>query len=1303
MPIRAAAVSPFDLMSRVVAIVLILAYSAASIAYGQVAAQNNGLAAIEPDPSDALFPGCAALKTDAEYERILKRADEYVADGRTDLAVVLWQKVLDEAGDTLAADGIVQPLSPSSSPLVIYRPIRQRVEKQLLRLPASALAAYRTSADADARALLAAAQSEHDEKALTNIVRRYFLSNSGGHAALNLAGLALDRHDFLTAMQLLQRLLEHPDFSLAKPPVLARLAVAAAHLNDKPLAQQAQQQLAASDGSAANEKLAELIATEMTAALERNKSSKQPAAWPMLFGNSARTGLMPSVPPSILEGPLTESWIHELAIPSTDNAALPPLHRRGDENSTAMLDAATKAARSDLVRQWRLGGWRPTGRLLFDGGRVLMKSSDRLECFNANAASNQPLWQSAWRNVYELDPLSRQFTRLAGAGPQPVVQPQARLNSRQAIWAFGDRVHQSMAVAERVVYSLEGRRATAAQQQPEQRRLFADSASRRTRTNWLTAYEASGGKAIWTRPAAEDEKAAEAEVGFLAAPIECSRMLLAPVTEGGAVWLLALDKLTGQTIRKTFLCDEPQGGVSPWAEIVMAAEGSELYLSCGCGVVFAVSAIDGNVRWAVRYGRALLKRDASRDAAAGPSDSNSAAAAQGWDDDVVIVHNTTLLIMASDSDRLLALDRRTGRRLWESPRVSPLGAAASYCLGATEDALFVAGKNVVRKYDIATGRLVAEQPVSDSFARGCLTSTAVLIPADDEILEFDLNLAATRQSKLALTSPEPVGNLFSDGERLWVVGAARIYTLATVRNRLDQLEQRIAASDIEARFERAQLYRIQNEFKKVSGELTAAFAALAERKSPREAAQRVFLELAELRLAQDQPLITLKIIAGLPLASSTIALDAETQQLKRDLVASALASIRQHPPAGSAVSLSDNSALFDEDYLMTAAAAAMDRAATNADAALLSQSVESGTTAARLMSIGALTRIAPEKAARPLADLLRDRDDRVRLASARALASSGERRGVLQTLVELLQSPHLTVRSRAHHTLQALTGQSLPFPADGAADDRDASARAWREWVQTHSATANLKLPLEQRATPLGRLLVASSNLLIELGAQHKERWRFSLPGAAWGCEGLPNGHRLVAINSHSMVIEYDEAGKEVWRKDRLPAPPTTVQRLNSGATLVACGNAHQIVEIARDGATTTVNVPGCPISAQRLDSGNTLVALQDLQRVVEVNSIGRTVWEIETTSEPAHACRLENGNTLVTLAQARKVVEYDVTGKNILWMSAIPLINPAAAQRLSNGNTLVADHTGVIEIDASGNQAVWRHRQPQAIGFSSF
>jgi hypothetical protein len=203
----------------------------------------------------------------------------------------------------------------------------------------------------------------------------------------------------------------------------------------------------------------------------------------------------------------------------------------------------------------------------------------------------------------------------------------------------------------------------------------------------------------------------------------------------------------------------------------------------------------------------------------------------------------------------------------------------------------------------------------------------------------------------------------------------------------------------------------------------------------------------------------------------------------------------------------------------------------------------------------------------------------------------------------------------------------------------------------------------------------------------------------------LPNGHRLVAVTSHAMIVEYDETGKEVWRRDRLPSPPTSVQRLDNGNTLITCGNVQQIIEVAPDNSiVATITVPGHPISAQRLDNGNTLVALQQTQRVVEVDRSGKILWEARTGGNPPwHASRLDSGNTLVTLTQARKVVEYDPTGKTVVWNTQVPLSNPYVAQRLANGNTIVADQLGVHVIEASGKKELFKLPQQQVRGLSSF
>ena len=91
------------------------------------------------DVAEKHFPGGAALKTDPEQQRLLKRAEQCVEDGRLDLAAVLWQKVLDEAGDTLMYPRRLGPY------VHLYTSLAEHVERTLSKLPPLALATYRIS------------------------------------------------------------------------------------------------------------------------------------------------------------------------------------------------------------------------------------------------------------------------------------------------------------------------------------------------------------------------------------------------------------------------------------------------------------------------------------------------------------------------------------------------------------------------------------------------------------------------------------------------------------------------------------------------------------------------------------------------------------------------------------------------------------------------------------------------------------------------------------------------------------------------------------------------------------------------------------------------------------------------------------------------------------------------------------------------------------------------------------------------------------------------------------------------------
>ncbi|MEX2173109.1 MAG: PQQ-binding-like beta-propeller repeat protein [Pirellulaceae bacterium] len=1263
---------------------------------------------------DRHFPSGAALKTDPEQQRLLTRAEQCVADGRLDLAAVLWQKVLDEAGDTLMVTRF-RPATATGSPLMMYGSLSETVERTLGKLPPEALRTYRIAADGEAQGVLASAGPDREEEALTQVVRRFFLSSHGDDAAYRLACLALDRHDFVGASRLLTKIIErHPDPSMPRGDLLLRLAVASARIGDKSAADESLAKIASAPGSRPASELVALVRQDAAQAVTLASVARGATGrnWHMALGSSARTGHMPALPADATSRTLSELWAEEYPLAMTGAAAANPyggmplggLVVLGGGRVRQQPNQPQAISREDMVAQWRENGWKPTPQLLFDDGKVYIKSPDRLMCYSTQSLGETPVWRSLWSNQYELDGMSQMLAMLAmnmGYGNQLPTNNNPKTSAE--VLLFGDRVHQSMSIAGDTIYSLEGKAISEAESKQNARpaKPFQWGVTpRRTRTNWLTAYGAAGGKMKWTRTASDEDKEGGSDVGFLAAPVPCGNLLLVPITDGGTIWLFALSPGDGATVWKSYLCDEPQGGAAPWSPVAIAVDGREAYLTCGCGVIFAVDGVAGSIRWAIRY-----QRDGKQNNVMRQYGYNAAATLDlsGWDDDVVIPYGQALIVMSSDCDKLLAIDRRTGELLWASPR-----AEADYCLGVHGRGLFVAGKNVVRRYDIPSGRLVWVKEVEDSLGRGCVTGDAVYLPVKDSIVKFDVEKGGELvQVGVAQTNDDPVGNLFSDGEKLWVAGAGRVYAMTTLEHRLHKLAEQIAAGDPAAQLNRMRLYYKQKQMRLALADLRGAYALFQAQLTPDEAALRLFEAMQELKLSQSQPLVALDLVAELFVTGdSPPTLGKQATQRRSDLLAAAIGSLRQAKTAGSLRRLLSVAPLIEDEYLVLSASQAVDATAGQAqtDLADLRAALAGGQPTAQMISIRALARLAPDEAKNSLATLTVTGDDRVRLAAARALGNLGDRR-VLETFVALLESDSSRVRARSHQSLRGLTGQQLDFAPDGKPESRAASASAWRLWVKTEGAKIKLVLPLTEQPVLLGRTLYVSQtqSLLIELDADKKKRWETRLSGPAWGCQGLPNGHRLVAMYAQKLVVEYDSEGNEIWRKEGLPGPPYSVQRLDDGNTLVACADIHKIVEIAPDGTLKQTTVQGRPMSAQRLASGNTLVALQQGNRVVEVDRAGKIVWEARTGNGPAHAVRLENGNTLVCLVNTRQVVEYDASGKNIVWRSTVPLANPYGAQRLPSGNTLVADFQGLHEVDPTGTQVRWQQRQPNITGISSF
>ncbi len=1298
----------------------------------------------------------ASLKTDAELDRLLKRADEFAEEGRYDLAVVLWQKVLDGSADTvMTREEWLHKTSKHEYRK--YRSVSEEIERSLAKLPANGLRVYRATADGEAKAILAASeddprslgghwQEEHAaawvnvptgpaplsrrEQALAEVVRRFFLSSHGDDAAFELACLEMERYEFVGASRLLNKLLhEYPDSDVAEGQILLRLAVANGRIGDRDTARQV---LATLQTSAdANLQHVSLVEHDVERSLgQRSHVAAQtkadsPGGWRMRLGGPSRTGHMKALPPGTTNSPLTELWSKPLDVmpaktaakqaTSTSAAALvrnglaPPqviqlgggrlvanqvvlrggvvLRSTSSYGSQTTTPAAVSP--SSMIEHWKKAGWNLTGALLLDRRHVFFKDKDRLIC--CDAATGEVSWMGR-RNQYRLD--SPSTGRLRVVGLRISYQASGQPMSAAEIALFGDRVPQSMSIVGDLILNLEGRLLElesdwAANSSQTARLRPGSSAAYAMRTNWLSAYDVPSGKLKWYRSAGDEQDASNLGVRFLAAPVPYADLLLAPVANGGQLWVYGMTADDGKTVWKAFLCDEPPGGRPRWSPVGMAVAGGDAYVASGAGAVFALDAATGTVRWVQTYPRTSLS---------------------GFREDVVIPQHRQLVVMCSDYDHLVAFDRRTGDLLWESPmnpstNPSTGDSPSAYCLGVVADDLYVGGKNNLRRYDVAGGRLVWETKIEDSLGHGILTETAIYAPLHDAILQIDLKTGA-ELGRIPVVLPgsahspavnrEPLGNLYCDGQRLLVVGMEEVYALGELKPHLEKLDKLVEQGNGRAQLGRMRVRARLDNLDGAVADLRGAYDLLLEDEGLSEANCALYEAISDLGLDTADPLLSLELLLESVTAAgknspASKAFEAESAARRADVLYKTLKSLHEKQLEGAASLVLGVAVLCTDGRALTAARQAIAITVDRKDEAALRKALQSDDPNLRAVGATGLTVALREQSAGKLKKMLDSDDENVRLAAAETLANQGDR-AALPALGLMLTSAELRVRSRSVQILRSLTGKRFSFSADGPVFPRLAATSDWMTWIDNQGQTARLTYPIDTSNVILGRTLMAhySAGEFVEIDSHGNQTWRQPMNGA-FACHGLPNGHRLVASYRDSTIVEYDASGGQVWQATA-NGKPYSVRRLANGNTLVACHDTGKIQEIKPDTTVAwEVTLGGSPMDARRLDNGNTLVCLMKENRIVEVDQSGNIVWELPGMVTPRSAQRLPNGNTLVCDTGRSRVVEVDRSGR-VVW-SQSGFSNPMDAQRLAGGNTLVTDARGLKEIDSSGKVILERNQ----------
>lgn len=766
--------------------------------------------------TDPLRQGGASLKTDPDLEAILEKAKRYVADENYSVAAQLWQAVLEKCGDTLY----------SQDDITYYSMIDQ-VEGTLASLPAEALRVYRVTADAEAKQILARAGNPFDATALGQVVRRYFLSSLGDEAALQLASLLMDRHDFVGALRLLEKVRErHPDPSVPPHEVQARLALCHLLVGEYEVGVQLAQELAASERGG---DLARSLTPLLTRSAEELASEFQ-----LTSSNSYRSfRVQPNVPDDFLAGNLYGGWqlYHDLSAdgvvryPDVRGNVITPTE--GEIDSVA--DSVSQEERA-LTGAWEQYQWRPSPAVLIDGEQVYFKTIANLMSL-PTALAKGPSWRSVWLNQFEFDDLTRAMEQIRNSyGNQPGFdRPRdgTRLpGALREIQHFGDLIPWQMTKIGNAIYALEGKNYDIndnPQADLARRRGFQyNTALRRTRSNVLVAYEADTGRVLWTlpknstlnfrsptdrreaAPAANDRAdnpgatPSSAEEpwltagGFMGPPLAYNKLLLVPVNIGGATYVYCLDPAQqGKTVWRTYLCDEPETGAPPWAPITLTLDGTDLFAASGMGVLFVLDPANGVIRFAQRY-----RRDGTpNQALANIGWQMSRLDFDGWEEDLIVPYGRQMICFCSDSQQIFAIDRSTAERIWETD-INPLGYRVDYLIGVQNDVLYAGGRHTIIAFDLqGEGRMLwgGEQLFDGgtSMGRAMLCQNGLYVPVNDTILRFDISKPqeAPRLDRIAhvnLGNHGPVGNLYSDGQRIWIQGLNRLIATMPVTKGQEQ-------------------------------------------------------------------------------------------------------------------------------------------------------------------------------------------------------------------------------------------------------------------------------------------------------------------------------------------------------------------------------------------------------------------------------------------------------------------------------------------------------------------------------------
>lgn len=607
-----------------------------------------------------------------------------------------------------------------------YIGVRVWAHRLLRSLPEPGFAAWRTLADPLARDLLARAERRRDPAALRELIRRFYLSESGPAALRALATLRLSEARYADAAWWLGRL--RHDFD-ASPSDLARLAFAAVRAGDLGTASElidGRKEIAAADATVrvkGEETTLGAFLAGLAPELERlrEKRSEPDPDWPVFGGSDSRTRPAPAFSSA---GPA--EWSARTGWDTRDeDREIPEYRGRGAIEDWLVEDHYPVYPVADHGVLYFQNGFTVYARNLFTGN--VLWSADGPIVRNDRGKTNAA-------TVHSL--------AVADGVVYANLEVPAPIPPREA----------SQFAGRTVIYYL------------PQRRLFA--------------FEASTGRLLWSHE--DGAKRPDEERDFLENLNENSP----PIVVGDTVYIaagrsdnryfcyvLAVDAETGRIRWRTSVATGQQElnlfgrPIKELAPGALSVRDGHLYFASNLGVAASLDRRTGEIRWIRGYPQIPI-----------PSSFRWYRAEEReptWTNAPPVVTEDSVYLTPTDSEYLVALDRETGdlRFLFSGGRPREEPDWFRRLVGIGPDYVYVTGSRVAA-IDRRSGKLVwgadrgsfePRRPGEEresALGRGLVTPTAVWTATRRGLYAFD----AKSGRRLSFEPHEPSEAAVGEGE-----------------------------------------------------------------------------------------------------------------------------------------------------------------------------------------------------------------------------------------------------------------------------------------------------------------------------------------------------------------------------------------------------------------------------------------------------------------------------------------------------------------------------------------------------------